>query len=160
MTKKHPHRYISARGVKSQLQFVRVGSNNKVTISARPSRASQLRVLVAVARAAMNSKALPLPEGGRRLPLSTLLVIALAEEEHRPVNIDYLRRELRLTQASTSRQVAAQVEAGALQYHEGEDTRKTFVRLTKRGHLFIDEVLDAMRKQVITEREKQATDEN
>lgn len=132
----------------------------KVTISARPSRASQLRVLLAVAHAAMTSKALRIPEGGRRLPLSVLVMAALAEEEHRSVNVDAVRKALHLTQASASRQIASHVLSGALERRsDKDDARKTILCLTKRGNAFIDEVLDAMRKAVIREREQQAKDE-
>ncbi len=134
--------------------------NNKVTISARPSRVSQLRVLQATLRAARLSKTLDVRPGGNRMPLCLLVEIGLAQEEQRFVNIDSLRKALRLTQASTSRQVAAQVRAGAIEpYQINHDTRKTFVRLTRKGIAYLDEVLAAMREAVIAERERQAQDE-
>lgn len=134
---------------------------NQVTISSRPSRASQLRVLSAIGLAAVNSKAIRIPEGGRRYPLTLLIMVALCEEEGRPLNVDGLRTALRLTQASASRQVAALVHAGAIETKtDPSDARKTIICLTECGNQFIDEVLAAMATQVIAERERQAADEN
>lgn len=127
----------------------------KVTISPRPSRVSQLRVLTTTLKVATSSKLLVMR--APTISLTMILEVALAEAEGRAVDVTHLTTVLRRSQAATSRSLACHVEVGCLEtYQDERDARRTYVRLTATGHAFVQEVLDAMRDVVILEREKQA----
>jgi DNA-binding MarR family transcriptional regulator len=115
-----------------------------------------LRTIAATMSAALSSRHVKVRSPSSR-PLMLLIHVALKEAAGGApeVSIKDLRRDLKISQASTSRTVAAHLRSGALECVQTDDSRKTCVRLTRSGNAFIDEVLGAMQRAAIAEAPRQ-----
>lgn len=136
--------------------FREVGLKSKVTISPRPSRASQLRVLTRTVGEAFKITTF----NALRHPLWLMMLhIALREQEGIETCVTDLLPVIGRSQAAVSRSVSAAVEENLIStYVSPLDGRKTCVKLTKLGQQFIDKVLDAMADAVMKERVRQSVD--
>jgi DNA-binding MarR family transcriptional regulator len=129
----------------------------KLTISARPSRASQLRVLRQTLSAALHIQM----NFSVRHPVWILVNIALADLEGEEICVSDLQEALAISQAASSRLAATAVKHRLIEaYHSPTDRRKSCVRLTRKGRAYVDEVLNAMRLAVEQERRRQAAEES
>lgn len=114
-------------------------------------RLAMLRVLVAILDLTAGHPRLPPSKHAVSRPLTPLLRLALAEASRETMSVGELQRACKLTQAATSRLVAAHIKAGTMEIVQSEDARKTDLRLSKSGRAFIDEVLSLMHRALHSE---------